>query len=278
VFFDQHFFYSAGVGVTQFDSFPAAEAGAWTTIGLLTGEVLHPSSPVLDAQDGFTLTVELAIDDEDHDLAVDIDGDGRPDEAGFSILILDREARGTAVNFWEDRIWTSSDRYVSDSAPLAQAEGVAQLPAAMATLRRYALTIKGGAYRLSADGIPILEGPTRSYDHFGTTLNPFNKPNIINIGDASFTAGARARLGAIAVEPCYAPAGPPVLAVTADGSGMRLNWNSIPGVIYTVQAAGRADDWSDLHTFQAESFSSAFFEAFQPGVAQRLYRIEETLP
>lgn len=271
--FNSHYFYAAGEGVTQFDSFPAEETGGWTTIGLVTGNVLHPASPVLDSNAGFTLTVALALDEENHDPAVDIDGDGIADEAGFTIMILDQHAVGIALNFWADRIWASSNQYVSDTDPLAQAEGVGQEPSAMARLRTYALTIKQGAYQLRIDGAAVLEGPTRSYDFFGLMINPFNKPNIITMGDASFRAGARARIGAITVRTCHAPEGPPKLRVTREPGGVRLAWDTVPGLAYTLQGGADLEAWNDLAAFVADSFSASHLEPFRDAIPSRYYRV-----
>lgn len=276
--FDPGFFYEAGEGVTRFDSFPAEETGAWTTVGLITGDVLHPDAPVLDSEAGFTLALDLAIEAESHESALDIDRDGLIDEAGFTVMMLDREVVGVAVNFWEDRIWTSSDKYVSDGDPLAQAEGVVQDPSAMARMRTYTLTIKKGAYLLSVEGTPILEGPVRDYDRFGLTLNPFNKPNIITIGDASFRAGARAQIGPITIQACYDPDESPGFMVSPDPEGVRLRWATIPGVRYTLQEGPDLKAWRELRSFVAESFSASFVEPRRAEHDSRYYRVERVDP
>ena len=165
-----------------------------------------------------------------------------------------------------------------DGNPLPQAEFVAQFPVEMATLRNYRLTIHRGAYRLTIDEETVLQGPTRNYDLFGLLLNPFNKPNIINIGDASFGAGARGRLGPITIETCRPVTSPPTLQVERGPNAVRLAWESVPGARYTVQAAPDLETWTDLHTFTAHALSASFLESVPEDTQKRFYRICETLP
>ena len=132
--------------------------------------------------------------------------------------------------------------------------------------------------RLSINGHPTLEGPSRSYDLFSLLINPFNKPNIINIGDASQTCGARGSIGAIRIETCFAPPSPPLLELFSTGTGVNLNWDTVPGATYTLQACAEMGSWGDLQSFVADSFSTSFFEPFPMDPTARIYRVVETLP
>ena len=75
--------------------------------------LIHFPPPSDDPSAGFTLRFDLAIDQENHDGALDLNGDGQADEAGFTVLLLGSDARGIAINFWQDRIWASGEQTVA---------------------------------------------------------------------------------------------------------------------------------------------------------------------
>lgn len=273
-----NYFFQIENGLTSFDSFPVEYGAAWTTVGLITGNALHPNSPILDPQKGFTLSFHFALDEEVHLGGIDVDEDGMVDEAGFTVMMLDRRARGVAIQFWEDRIWSSGTSFVGSRPPFPQAEFVEQIPTKMATLRRYELTIVQNAYRLRIEGQSVLEGRTRSYDYFNEFVDPFDKPNIINIGDASRSAAARARIGAVSIKSGFQRQSPLALRLLRSNDALQLSWNSIPGCRYLVQSSDTLNDWKDVTTLDAQQFTTVHLESLNADASSRYYRVVELAP
>lgn len=275
---DADYFFQSEGAITHFDSFPLEYGAGWTTVGLITGNALHPNSQILNSDEGFTFTFDFALDEEVHTGSSDVDGDGEIDESGFSVMMLDKNARGISLNFWENRIWSSGTTFVGDLPPFPQAEYVTQEPEEMATMRRYELTILRGAYRLMVDGKPMLEGLTRSYDHFNQFVDPFDKPNIINIGDGSNSAAARARIGAISIETGFQRKAPLALSLRRSNNALQLSFNSIPGRRYLLQSSDSLTDWEDVTTINAELFTSSHLESISANAPTRYYRVLELAP
>lgn len=238
-------FFRAGDGVTSMDTtYQTSVFAGWSTHGLITGNTIHPAAPVLDAQTGFSVRFQLAIDAENHAGAADLNGDGMRDNAGFALVVLASDFRGIRLNWWQDRIWASEDDTAGGTL-LAQAEGVAQNPVRQAQLSNYTLTVFREAWRLSVDGGVILEGRRRDYrNHPGLrvnasiTLNSLNKANIIAPGDPAVDASAIARLGPMAVDLFFVPDAVPAVVPEWEAGQFRIGWSSTPGRRYQVE-------WSD---------------------------------
>lgn len=143
----------------------------------------NPDWPALDPRIGFTLSFELAIEQETH---------GSPHRAGFSVILLGADRRGVEMGFWEDRIWVQDD---APGAMFTQAEGVAFDTTAREVL--YSLTIAGMDYLLEADGAKLLRGRTRNYVPFSDILDPYETANLLFLGDDTNSAAARVRLGQV---------------------------------------------------------------------------------
>lgn len=244
-------FYSAGAGVTVFDSrYRTSLSAGWATHGTITGNRIHPLAPVLDAAAGFTVHFQVAVDAEVHTGALDYDVDGLADGAGFSLIVLASDQRGVMINFWQDRVWIASDD-LNGRIMFTHAAGVAQSPMLMGTLRQYALTVLGNAWRLSADGVPLLDGARLDYRNYpgltlpsGLRLDPLDKANIIAPGDATLTSAAAVRLGPVSVETCFTGAEEVAgaQAVWQDGQ-FHVEWNSIPGRRYRVEWSLDLTQW-----------------------------------
>jgi len=153
-----------------------------------TWALKNPAFPDLDPAVGFTLGFELALPDEDH---------LSNDRAGFSVILLGDDQKGIELGFWEDRIWAQS------GPDFVQAEGVA-----VNTLTKtlYELTIRGLNYILNADGSQVLTGPTRDYTGATPSVDPYETPGMIFLGDDTSSASALFTLGSIRLE---VPAPPP---------------------------------------------------------------------
>ena len=236
----------------------------------------------MDRQVGFRFSIDLAIDSESHDPTIDLNNDGVLDAAGFSIAIISSDLRGIGISFWADRIWASKDDSANADDLFSQAEGIAQAPSSMATLRRYDLEVRGNAYRLKVDGTAILSGPLRDYSNFVGTpiegigvLNNFDKPNSITIGDALASAQSIARIGEITTETPYTPE--PGKSVTLDlSTSAQLTWDSLPGTTYSIQSASNPGSFSELDQFTATGFTSSFID-LRPLFPRQFYKLV-TLP
>jgi hypothetical protein len=155
--------------------------------------------PTLDRTAGYTVTLALRVLDESH---------SSNDRAGFSLLVLSDDAAGTEpvkgleLAFWENEIWAQND--ATQGGYFTHGEGVAfNTTTAVVT---YDLHIITDTYRLSADGLPILNGPIRDYTGFEGTLDPYETPNILGFGDNTTSAGASVQVNYLAVT---RPASPP---------------------------------------------------------------------
>jgi hypothetical protein len=135
---------------------------------------------------GFALRFSIAISAETH---------GNQDRAGFSVIVLDEDARGIELSFWEDRIWAQEGG--ATPGLFTQAEGVTRSTAA---LTDYALRFDDSRYVLRAGGGDILSGPVRSYAAFSGFPDIYETPNFIFLGDNTTSAAVVARINDITLD------------------------------------------------------------------------------
>jgi hypothetical protein len=173
------YFVTAG-GVTTIDTTltNAISAGFHDYNLLLTG-VLNPALPPLDRVTGFTVTLDVRIEAEAH---------ASVDRAGFSLIALSQDLRGIELGFWTDLVWAQSGPSFTHAE-----EGAIDTTA---RVRRYALSVLGDSYSLTADGVSLLTGPLRDMSSFGS---PYDRPRFVFVGDDTSSARARALLTRLAV-------------------------------------------------------------------------------
>ena len=162
-------FFNHGVSITLFPP-----SYSWT--------LKNPGFPALERNDGFRLSFELLIRDEDHFI-----GDPR---AGFSVLLLGDDLLGVELGFWEDEIW-------SQDGPDFNAKGESALFDTTAGSILYELTILGSDYLLTAGGTDLLTGALRDYSAADPFPDPYETPNMLFLGDNTGSAGADFTLGRI---------------------------------------------------------------------------------
>lgn len=146
-------------------------AAALTTTGTERAGYTKLSPVTLDGAAGYQFTFELALDTESHDSA---------DRAGLSVLLVGSDLLGLEIAFWTNEVWVQN-------AGFTHGEG-ASFDATQRTL--YTLTVAGGAYSLSAGGAPLLTGALRDYSAQGM---PYTIPNLLFVGDDTFSANAAMR-------------------------------------------------------------------------------------
>ena len=150
--------------------------------------------PSLDRSVGFTVTIDLRMIAESHTST---------HRAGLSVLALAHDRRGIELSFWSNELWVQSGpNHLNLSEPLfTHAEGVAH-NTATASQQRYALTILGDVYSVSADGVPILSGPVRDYTSWEPPpLAPdvYEVPNLLSFSDNTTSASAAVEFSYIAI-------------------------------------------------------------------------------
>jgi hypothetical protein len=166
---------------------------------LIDGGVLFDSSSANAAQGGygstavpisrtlgFALRFSIAISAETH---------VSPDRAGFSVIVLDADARGIELGFWDDRIWAQEGG--ATPGLFTQAEGVTRTTTA---LTDYTLRFDGERYALRADATDVLSGPLRSYAAFAGFPDIYETPNFVFLGDNTTSASVTARINAITLD------------------------------------------------------------------------------
>lgn len=153
---------------------------------------LHPLLPALDRNTGFTLNFDLRINAETHSDA---------NRAGFSVTILDQDAVGIELGFWQDRVWAQSDSPYFTHAEDALFDTM--------SMTRYALSLDATGYSLSANGIPLLSGGLRDYSGYAL-ISPlaavYTQPNFLFLGDNTSRAAVNADIAYAAIETHAVPA------------------------------------------------------------------------
>ena len=170
-------------GATVMDT---TTAGSDTYGGWVATGAASPGFPILDRTAGFQVNFTIQVEHESH---------ASNRRAGFSIIILDKDARGIELAFWEDQIWAQSDG--STGGLFSHGEGIAF--ATIAGLIEYQVTIIGETYTLTANNEPILTGPVRDYSPFDGFPDPYETPNFLFLGDDTTSAQARVRLSFVSV-------------------------------------------------------------------------------
>ncbi|AFY32911.1 DUF4347 domain-containing protein [Calothrix sp. PCC 7507] len=170
---------------------------------------LNPAFPVLDRNQGFTLSFDLKINTESH--SSDDNGDGIQDRAGFSVIVVTSDnTKAIELGFWGDEIWAQNDGPNTATGPSktlfthSATERVSY--DTKSALTRYDLKIQGDTYYLFAAGgtTPILTGSLRNYTAFdhtkagpgGTSLpyDPYERTNFVFLGDNTTSAQADVNL------------------------------------------------------------------------------------
>lgn len=189
-------------------------AGTDTYAGWVASAATTDGFPILDSGMGFQVNFTLQIDSEIHE---------SNNRSGFSILLLDQNAKGIEMSFWQNEIWVQNDD--STGGLFTHGEGI--VFATTSGMIEYALRFSGDQYTLTANSQPLLTGPLRNYGPFEGFPDPYETPNFMFLGDDTTSAQARIRLRFLSVtgtEPVL-----PTSAVTGTST-------SLPQATVTVPA------------------------------------------
>jgi hypothetical protein len=164
-------------GATILDTSPS---GNETFAGWIASPATTAGFPILDRTAGIQVNFKIQVEHETH---------ANQNRAGFSVIILDQQAKGIELSFWEDQIWVQSDERTGGL--FQHGEGSAF---ATTDLTEYQVEIQGDTYTLTANSSPLLTGPVRDYSNFSGFPNPYRTPNFLFMGDDSTTSQARVKL------------------------------------------------------------------------------------
>ncbi len=170
-------------GAATLDTSPS---GRDTFAGWIGGQAITPAFPLLDPATGFQVNFTLQVERESHT---------KNNRAGFSVILLDQDAKGIELAFWENEIWAQND---DRTGGLFTHGEEAAFPTT--GLTEYQVNITGDTYTLTANGKPILSGPVRDYSKFDGFPDPYETPNFLFLGDDTTTADARVKLQFVSVE------------------------------------------------------------------------------
>lgn len=161
-------------------------AGRDTYAGWVSNPTTTPGFPTLDSTMGVQVNFTVQVQSEMH---------GNNNRAGFSMIILDQDAKGIELSFWEDQIWVQSDE--TSGGLFKHGEGAAFTTTAGMT--NYQVTLTGDAYTLTANSEPLLSGPLRDYSKFDGFPDPYETPNLLFLGDNTKSSQARLKLQYISI-------------------------------------------------------------------------------
>ena len=161
-------------------------SGKDTYAGWVSNPTTTAGFPILDRTTGVQVNFTMQVESETH---------ANSNRAGFSVIILDKDAKGIELSFWENEIWTQSDE--NTGGLFKHGEGIAF--ATTTGLTDYQVTFSGDIYTLTANSEPLLSGPLRNYSQFDGFPDPYETPNFLFFGDDTTSSQARVNLRFVSV-------------------------------------------------------------------------------
>jgi hypothetical protein len=140
--------------------------------------------PLLESTPGFRLDFTAQLISETH---------GKPDRAGFSVIVTDGSKHGIEIGFWDGFVWPQMPGFFRDQSHT--------VPFDTATMTQYSLTVLGAHYQLVAGGTQLLAGDTIFYDAPGFLGGdvPYRTAHALFFGDDTGSASAKFALQAIEI-------------------------------------------------------------------------------
>ena len=160
-------------------------SGTDTLAGWVSSLATTPGFPTLDPVAGVQFNFSLQIESESH---------ANNRRAGFSVIMLDKDAKGIELAFWENEIWVQSDDKTGGMFKHGE-----EIAFDTTSLMDYQLTFAGDTYTLTANSEILLSGPLRDYRAFEGFPDPYETPNFIFLGDDTTSSQARIRLRYVSV-------------------------------------------------------------------------------
>jgi hypothetical protein len=161
-------------------------SGNSTYAGWISNAAATEGFPILDRIAGFEVDFTVQVENESHT---------NNNRAGFSIIILSKDARGIELAFWENEIWAQND----DTTGGLFKHGEGTIFTTSAGLINYQVIVVNDTFTLIANNKPILTGPVRDYSKFSGFPDPYETPNFLFLGDNTTSAQARTRLSFVSI-------------------------------------------------------------------------------
>jgi hypothetical protein len=183
-----------------------------TFAGWVASQSTTPGFPLLDRTTGVQVNFTLQVESETH---------ANNNRAGFSLIVLDQDAKGIELSFWQNEIWAQSDE--NTGGLFRHGEGSAY--ATTTGLTDYRLTLGADTYTLTANSELLLTGPVRDYSAFNGFPDPYQTPNFLFLGDDTTSSQARVRLRFVSVtgtEPVI-----PTIAITSADTSIPIPTSSL---------------------------------------------------
>jgi hypothetical protein len=165
-------------GGVQLSSDNTARAGYSNYIPLPIPILKNSSFPELDRTLGFELEFRARINSEAHI---------SNDRAGFSVILLGKDAHGIEIGFWNDQVWAQTTGFTKGESQSFDTT----------VDRDYRLRITNDTYTLLQSNQTLLSGSVRNY---GTPSVPYTLANYLFLGDNTTSASANVTLGAIQLQ------------------------------------------------------------------------------
>jgi hypothetical protein len=152
--------------------------------GWAYGRYIAPSFPILDRSVGFTVSIDLAVHQEEH---------SNDNRAGFSWTTMGSDGFGVEFGFHGNSVWAQG----TTPTVFTRAETAATDTSIRDT---YTLSVTGAAYTLSNSGGTLLTGSLRNYATAGAPTIPYAAfQNYLFLGDNTAAAAASYSIYAVAV-------------------------------------------------------------------------------
>lgn len=164
-----------------------------------TAGLVNSAFPVLDRNAGFSLTIGMRMQGEDHS--------GNSNRAGFSITLLDSEHKGVEIGFQNNRIFAQNDGTLGTTMFTAGEQTTAAGDiAALGTFNTWNLSVTGSGYSLTRAGSLVLSGALRDYSAYtGLGQDAYRTTNFLFVGDNTTSAGATTTIQYLSIGPAPVP-------------------------------------------------------------------------
>jgi hypothetical protein len=178
-------YYTTGAGATTLDTTANNDVRAGFSSHTIFGSLVNSGFPSLDRAAGFGLRIDVKINSESHTST---------HRAGFSIILLDQEAKGIELGFWANEVWAQHD----GTTGTLHTKGETVAFDTTAAITPYLLSIVDNTYTLTAPGMTPLSGSIRDYSAAGA---PYVTANYLFIGDNTTSASGSATFSYVSIVP-----------------------------------------------------------------------------
>ncbi len=182
---------SFGSGVTTLNTIvPEATYAGYTNYNAAGTAFFNPLFPVLDKNNGYTLSFTVKINSQTNN------GTNGANRAGFSVLILGSDKTGIEIGFRNPNTQNGGatpDIFSQRDASFTVGEQNTHLKGILSQLNTYDLIVLGNNYTLKNGDTKLLAGALRDYTAAAvpnTLTAAYGLANFLFLGDNTTSAGA----------------------------------------------------------------------------------------